>query len=52
MHNNRVISDPKAISDGFNNYFVNIGLTLASKYPITIFHIEDSCPKTYIFHYS
>ena len=33
MHNNRVIIDPKAISDGFNNYFVNIGPTLASKIP-------------------
>ena len=31
IHNNRVITDPKAISDGFNNYFVNIGPTLASK---------------------
>ena len=29
----RVITDPKAISDGFNNYFVNIGPTLASKIP-------------------
>ena len=33
MHNNRVITDPKAISVGFNNYFVNIGPTLASKIP-------------------
>ena len=33
MHNNRVITDPKAISDGFNNYFVDIGPTLASKIP-------------------
>ena len=29
----RVITDPKAISDGFNNYFVNTGPTLASKIP-------------------
>ena len=27
------ITDPKAIADGFNNYFVNIGPTLASKIP-------------------
>ena len=33
MHNTREITDPKAISDGFNNYFVNIGPTLASKIP-------------------
>ena len=33
MHNNRVITDPKAISDGFNNYFVNIGPTLAFRIP-------------------
>ena len=33
MHNNREITDPKAISDGFNNYFVNIGPTVASKIP-------------------
>ena len=33
MLNNRVITDPKAISDGFNNYLVNIGPTLASKIP-------------------
>ena len=32
MHNTRVITDPKAISDGFNNYFVNIGPSL-SKIP-------------------
>ena len=32
MHNNRVIIDPKAISDGFNNYFVNSGPSL-SKMP-------------------
>ena len=24
MHNNKVITDPKTIADGFNNYFVNI----------------------------
>ena len=33
MHNNEVITDPKTIADGFNNYFVNIGQTLASKIP-------------------
>ena len=33
MHNNKVITDPKTIADGFNNYFVNIGPTLASKIP-------------------
>ena len=33
MHNNRVITDPKAFSDAFNNHFVNIGPTLASKIP-------------------
>ena len=31
MHNDRVITDPKATSDGFNNYFGNIGPTLTSK---------------------
>ena len=25
MHNNNLITDPKSIADGFNNYFVNIG---------------------------
>ena len=30
MHNNKGITDPKTISNGFNNYFVNIGPTLAS----------------------
>ena len=34
MHNDRVITDPKAISDGFNNYFADIGRTLASKMSI------------------
>ena len=33
IHNNWAITDLKAISNGFNNYFVNIGLTLASKIP-------------------
>ena len=33
MHNNNLITDPKSIADGFNNYFVNIGPTLASKIP-------------------
>ena len=33
MHNNKVNTDPKTIADGFNNYFVNIGPTLASKIP-------------------
>ena len=33
MHNNRMITDPKAISDGFNNYFANISPTLTSKIP-------------------
>ena len=28
-----MITDPEAIADGFNNYFVNIGPTLASKIP-------------------
>ena len=29
MYNNREIADSQTITDGFNNYFVNIGLTLA-----------------------
>ena len=29
MYNNREITDPQAIADGFNNYFVNIGPRLA-----------------------
>ena len=29
MYNNREITDPQTIADGFNNYFVNIGPTLA-----------------------
>ena len=33
MHNNKLITDPKSIADGFNSYFVNIGPTLASKIP-------------------
>ena len=33
MHNNNLITDPKSVADGFNNYFVNIGPTLASKIP-------------------
>ena len=33
MYNNRKITDPQTIADGFNNYFVNIGPTLASKIP-------------------
>ena len=33
MYSNRVITDPKAIPDSFNNYFVYIGPTLASKIP-------------------
>ena len=33
MHNNNLITDPESIADGFNNYFVNIGPTLASKIP-------------------
>ena len=33
MHNNNLITDPKSIAGGFNNYFVNIGPTLASKIP-------------------
>ena len=33
MHNNRVITDPKTNAGGFNNYFVNIGPTLATKIP-------------------
>ena len=33
IHNDKEITDPKAIANGFNNYFVNIGPTLASKIP-------------------
>ena len=33
MYTNREITDPQTIADGFNNYFVNIGPTLASKIP-------------------
>ena len=33
MYNNREITDPQTVADGFNNYFVNIGPTLASKIP-------------------
>ena len=33
MYNNREITDPQTIADGFNNYFVNIGPTLAWKIP-------------------
>ena len=33
IHNDKEITYPKAIADGFNNYFVNIGPTLASKIP-------------------
>ena len=33
MHNNNLITDPKSIADGFNNYSVNIGPMLASKIP-------------------
>ena len=33
MYNNREITDPQIIADGFINYFVNIGQTLASKIP-------------------
>ena len=33
MHNNGVIADPEAISEGFNGCFVNIGPTLAYKVP-------------------
>ena len=33
MHNGRVIADPEAIAEGFNNCFVNIGPTLAYKVP-------------------
>ena len=33
MHNNNLITDPKSLADGINNYLVNIGPTLASKIP-------------------
>ena len=33
MHNNNLNTDPNYIADGFNNYIVNIGRTLASKIP-------------------
>ena len=33
MHINNVNTDPKTIADGFNNYFVNIDSTIASKIP-------------------
>ena len=33
IHNDKKITDPKAIADGFNNYLVNIGPSLASKIP-------------------
>ena len=45
MYNNREITDPQTIADGFNNYFVNIGPTLASKFLITIFHTKNSYRK-------
>ena len=50
MHNNRVITDPLAISDGFNNYFVNIGPTLASKIPNNNISHRRFLPEN--FHYS
>ena len=31
MLNNEITVDPKVIADGFNNVFINIGPTLASK---------------------
>ena len=49
MHSNRVITDPKAISDGFNNYFVNIGPTLASKIPNNIISHRRFLPKNLNF---
>ena len=33
IHNDKEITDPKALADGFNNYFINIGPTMASKIP-------------------
>ena len=41
MHNNNLITDPKYTADGINNYFVNIGPTLASKILKTISHIGN-----------
>ena len=52
MYNNRDITDPQIIADGFNNYFVNIGPTLASKFLITIIHTKNSYLKTEKPNYS
>ena len=36
MHNNKLVTDPKSIADGFNNYIINIGPSLSSKIPENI----------------
>ena len=40
MLNNEITVDPKVIADGFNNFFINIGPTLASK--INTFFLEPT----------
>ena len=53
MHNNKRITNPKSTADGFNNYFVNIGPTLASeKKLITISHIGNFYLRAQSLHYS
>ena len=45
MHNKTLISDPVNIANCFNNYFVNIGPTLASKLPKENISHRDFLPE-------
>ena len=45
MHNKTLISDPVSIANCFNNYFVSIGPTLASKLPKQHISHRDFLPE-------
>ena len=45
IHNKTLISDPVSIANCFNNYFVNIGPTLASKLPKENISHRDFLPE-------
>ena len=52
VYNNSIIKDPKQIANKFNDFFVNVGPTLAKKYPMLQRTLNSSCRQVIRIPYS
>ena len=54
LHNNVNITNPESIANAFNDYFVNVGINLASKIPCTntkfTQFLKRSYPNSFVFY--